>query len=66
MEVVVGQGLNYLGSITVPEWDLQQQEEKIDPGSTPVGDIWTDADVCWGSLVWAGLCSGYLVMIDVS
>ena len=38
----------------------------IDPGSTHVGDIWSKADICWGSLVGAGVGSGYLVGIDVS
>ena len=51
MEFVVGQGLNYLGSITVPEWDLQQQEEKLTrdqrlleifgPMPTSVGEVWS-------------------------
>ena len=46
--------------------ELQRQEETMDPGSTSVGYILPKADICWGSLVGAGVDSGYLVMIDVS
>ena len=45
---------------------MRRQEETIDPGSTPVGDIWPETDVCWRSLVRARVGSGYLVGIDVS
>ena len=30
----------------------------IDPGSTHVGDIWSKADICWGSLVKPVLVQG--------
>ena len=39
---------------------------KTDPGPAPVDYIWPKANVCWGSLVGAGVGSGYLVRIDVS
>ena len=55
-----------MGPITAPEQELQRQEEIIDPGSTPVDDIYPKADVCWGSLVGAVVGSGYLVGIYVS
>ena len=63
---IFGRGLDWLGLITVPEQELQRQEQTIDPGPTPVGEIWLKAGVCWGSLVGAGVGSGYLVGIDVS
>ena len=39
---------------------------KIGPGSTHVGDIWPDTDVCWRSLVGACVGSVYLVGTNVS
>ena len=63
---IFGQGLDQLGPITAPERDMRRQEETIDSESTPVGDIFTNTNVCWRSLV--GACVGlvYLVGIDVS
>ena len=49
-----------------PERELRRREEIIDPGPGPVDNIWSVADVCWESLVGAGVGSGYLVGIDVS
>ena len=63
---IFGQGLDRLVPITAPERELRRREEIIDPGPTPVEDIWLEADVCWGSLVGACVGSGYLVRIDVS
>ena len=52
--------------ITALERELRRQEKIIDPGPEPVDDIWSEADVCWGSLVGDSVGSGYLVRIDVS
>ena len=60
------QDSDQLGLIMALEWELQRQEETIEPGSTPVGDIWPAPDVYWKSLVRARVGSGYLVGIDVS
>ena len=43
---IFGRGLDWLGPITAPEWELWWQEGKIDLVSTPVVDIWPDAEVC--------------------
>ena len=59
-------GSKWVGSITALERKLRQQEERNDPGPGPVDDIWSEADVCWGSLVGASVNSGYLVRISVS
>ena len=63
---IFGRGLDQLGPIMTPEQELRQQEKTIEPGLTPVGDIWPEADVCWGSLVGAGVGAGYLVGTNVS
>ena len=52
--------------ITAPERELRRQDEIIDTGRTPVDDIWLNADICWRSLVGAGVGSEYLVGIDVT
>ena len=52
--------------ITELERKLQRREERIDLGPGPVDDIWSEADVCWGSLFRAGVSSGYFVRIGVS
>ena len=52
--------------ITELERKLQRHEERIDLGPGPVDDIWSKANVCLGSLVSAGVDSGYLVRIGVS
>ena len=62
---IFGWGSDPVGPNTTPEQDVSQREETIDPVSTPVDDVWPEADVCWGSLVGAGFGSGYLVGINV-
>ena len=49
----------------MPERELRWQEETIDPGSTPVGGIWSETNICWRSLVGACVSLAYLVGIDV-
>ena len=66
MLVIIGWGSYWLGSITAPYRELRRQEETIDPGSIAVGYILPKADICWGSLVGAGVDSGYLIGMDVS
>ena len=63
---IFGRCFDPLGPITALERELRRQEQIIDPGSTPVGDIWSEADNFRGSLVRAGVGSGYLVGIGVS
>ena len=55
-----------MGMITATERELRWREEIIDPGQMPVDGIWPKADVCWGSLVGAGVGSVYLVGVKVS
>ena len=54
-----------MGPITVPEQDLRRREERIDPIPGPIDDTWSEAEICWGSLVgqvsvqdiWSGSAS---------
>ena len=62
---IFGLGSDQLGLITAMEQELRHQEGTIEPGSTPVGDIWPEADVYRGILVGACVGSRYLVCIDV-
>ena len=59
-------GSDWFGTIVAPERELRRQEETIDPGSRPVGDIWPETNICWRSLVGARGGSGYLVRINIS
>ena len=58
--------MDQLVTITSPERELRRQEGTIYQVPTHVGDMWPEADVCWGSLVGAYVGLGYLVGIDVS
>ena len=49
-----------------PDQELRPWEESIDPVPGPVDNILSEVYVCWGSLVEAGVGSGYLVGIGVS
>ena len=59
-------GIGSVGTDHGPGAGAAAGGRKIDPGATPVGYIWLDANVCWGSLVGACVGSGYLVGIGVS
>ena len=63
---IFGWGSDWLGPITTPDQEFQLQEEIIDLGSTPVGDILPKTDVRWRSLVGACVGSRYLIIIGVS
>ena len=63
---IFGRGSDQVGPITAPKRELRQWEERIDSGTGPVDDIWYEANVCWGSLVRAGVGSGYLVDNGIS
>ena len=55
-----------VGPITVPERELWQHEEIINPVPGPVDYIWSEVNVCRGSLIGASISSVYLVGNDVS
>ena len=63
---ISGRDLDRLVPIMAPERELWWREEKIEPGSMHVEDIWLKFDFCWGSLLVAYVGSGYLVMINFS
>ena len=63
---IFGWGSDRVGPITALEQNMRRREGTINPGSTPVDDILPKTDICWGSLVGAGVGSGYLDGIDVS
>ena len=54
---IFGLGSDWVGPITALEQDMRRQEERIDPGSTPVDNIWPEENLCWGDLVGAGISS---------